>query len=44
MQPLESDGCDIKDDEECSERRMIAEAHLDYIYTQHHNPANKHQP
>ncbi|XP_058750177.1 putative phytosulfokines 6 [Vicia villosa] len=25
-------------DEECSSRRMIAEAHLDYIYTQHHKP------
>ncbi|XP_073291094.1 putative phytosulfokines 6 [Primulina huaijiensis] len=23
-------------DEECLKRRMIAEAHLDYIYTQHH--------
>ncbi|XP_054808828.1 putative phytosulfokines 6 [Prosopis cineraria] len=38
----ESDECD--DDEECSERRMIAEAHLDYIYTQHHKPAYKHKP
>ncbi|XWS66731.1 hypothetical protein CRYUN_Cryun05aG0226000 [Craigia yunnanensis] len=25
-------------DEECQKRRMIAEAHLDYIYTQHHKP------
>ncbi|XP_061368730.1 putative phytosulfokines 6 [Gastrolobium bilobum] len=25
-------------DEECSSRRMITEAHLDYIYTQHHKP------
>ncbi|XWS43459.1 hypothetical protein CRYUN_Cryun16bG0105900 [Craigia yunnanensis] len=25
-------------DEECLKRRMIAEAHLDYIYTQHHKP------
>ncbi|CAJ2672650.1 unnamed protein product [Trifolium pratense] len=25
-------------EEECSRRRMIAEAHLDYIYTQHHKP------
>ncbi|XP_004497603.1 uncharacterized protein [Cicer arietinum] len=25
-------------DEECFRRRMIAEAHLDYIYTQHHKP------
>ncbi|KAJ9181440.1 hypothetical protein P3X46_009572 [Hevea brasiliensis] len=23
-------------DEECLKRRMVAEAHLDYIYTQHH--------
>ncbi|KAF7154511.1 hypothetical protein RHSIM_Rhsim01G0208400 [Rhododendron simsii] len=26
------------DDEECAKRRMVAEAHLDYIYTQHRNP------
>ncbi|KAK4409049.1 hypothetical protein Sango_0485900 [Sesamum angolense] len=25
-------------DEECFKRRAIAEAHLDYIYTQHHKP------
>ncbi|CDP15367.1 unnamed protein product [Coffea canephora] len=25
-------------DEACVQRRMIAEAHLDYIYTQHHKP------
>ncbi|KAL9673588.1 hypothetical protein QQ045_029849 [Rhodiola kirilowii] len=25
-------------DEECLARRMGAEAHLDYIYTQHHKP------
>lgn len=25
-------------DEECLKRRMVAEAHLDYIYTQHHKP------
>ncbi|CAK7329292.1 unnamed protein product [Dovyalis caffra] len=25
-------------DEECLKRRIIAEAHLDYIYTQHHKP------
>ncbi|KAL3580933.1 hypothetical protein D5086_018768 [Populus alba] len=25
-------------DEECLTRRIIAEAHLDYIYTQHHKP------
>ncbi|GMY25127.1 putative phytosulfokines 6 [Fagus crenata] len=27
-----------ENDEECLKRRMIAEAHLDYIYTQHHKP------
>ncbi|KAB2606577.1 phytosulfokines 6 [Pyrus ussuriensis x Pyrus communis] len=25
-------------DEDCSKRRIMAEAHLDYIYTQHHKP------
>ncbi|XP_058088388.1 putative phytosulfokines 6 [Magnolia sinica] len=25
-------------DEECLKRRMTSEAHLDYIYTQHHKP------
>ncbi|XP_061345423.1 putative phytosulfokines 6 isoform X2 [Gastrolobium bilobum] len=25
-------------DEECFKRRMTLEAHLDYIYTQHHKP------
>nr|CAN62427.1 hypothetical protein VITISV_034841 [Vitis vinifera] len=25
-------------DEECLKRRIISEAHLDYIYTQHHKP------
>ncbi|KAL5717134.1 Phytosulfokine precursor protein (PSK) [Ranunculus cassubicifolius] len=25
-------------DEECIKRRMVAEAHLDYIYTQQHKP------
>ncbi|XP_077230473.1 PHYTOSULFOKINE 3 PRECURSOR [Tasmannia lanceolata] len=25
-------------DEECLKRRMLSEAHLDYIYTQHKNP------
>ncbi|KAF4352647.1 hypothetical protein F8388_021816 [Cannabis sativa] len=29
--------CDYKN-EECLKRRMVAEAHLDYIYTQHHKP------
>ncbi|KAI3450675.1 hypothetical protein Pfo_007340 [Paulownia fortunei] len=26
------------EDEECLKRRVFAEAHLDYIYTQHHKP------
>lgn len=25
-------------DEECFKRRFLADAQLDYIYTQHHNP------
>ncbi|XP_018833152.1 putative phytosulfokines 6 isoform X1 [Juglans regia] len=25
-------------DEECFQRRIVSEAHLDYIYTQHHKP------
>ncbi|KAL9450791.1 hypothetical protein AB3S75_012511 [Citrus x aurantiifolia] len=29
--------CEIGD-EECMKRRIISEAHLDYIYTQHHKP------
>ncbi|KAE8717044.1 putative D-mannose binding lectin protein with Apple-like carbohydrate-binding domain [Hibiscus syriacus] len=32
-----SEDCNEKD-EECIRRRAIAEAHLDYIYTQHHKP------
>ncbi|XP_021602486.2 putative phytosulfokines 6 [Manihot esculenta] len=32
----EVDEC-VEGDEECFQRRMVAEAHLDYIYTQHHN-------
>nr|XP_012572812.1 putative phytosulfokines 6 isoform X2 [Cicer arietinum] len=28
----------IIEDEECVTRRMTLEAHLDYIYTQHHKP------
>ncbi|XVF55653.1 hypothetical protein PTKIN_Ptkin06aG0053700 [Pterospermum kingtungense] len=32
-----SEECNEKD-EECMKRRMIADAHLDYIYTQHHKP------
>ena len=27
-----------ENDEICVKRRMAVEAHLDYIYTQHHNP------
>ncbi|KAI4300421.1 hypothetical protein L6164_033804 [Bauhinia variegata] len=34
---LELEECQEKD-EECNRRRMISEAHLDYIYTQHHKP------
>ncbi|KAI8573518.1 hypothetical protein RHMOL_Rhmol01G0284000 [Rhododendron molle] len=29
---------DDDDEEECAKRRMVAEAHLDYIYTQHRKP------
>ncbi|XP_062017173.1 putative phytosulfokines 6 [Rosa rugosa] len=28
----------VDGDEDCLKRRVIAEAHLDYIYTQHHKP------
>ncbi|KAL4285084.1 hypothetical protein GQ457_16G008390 [Hibiscus cannabinus] len=31
------ESCETGDDE-CLKRRMISEAHLDYIYTQHHKP------
>ncbi|KAK8683369.1 hypothetical protein V6N13_039431 [Hibiscus sabdariffa] len=31
------EACDSGDDE-CLKRRMLSEAHLDYIYTQHHKP------
>ncbi|KAF5747826.1 putative Phytosulfokine 3 precursor [Tripterygium wilfordii] len=37
MNGMGSEECGDKD-EGCLERRMIAEAHLDYIYTQHHKP------
>ncbi|KAL7247898.1 hypothetical protein ACSBR2_002744 [Camellia fascicularis] len=30
--------CDDDKDEDCMKRRMVSEAHLDYIYTQHHKP------
>lgn len=33
----DSEGCE-EQGEECLKRRMIADAHLDYIYTQHHKP------
>jgi hypothetical protein len=33
-----SEECYDEKDEEWSRRRMIAEAHLDYIYTQDHKP------
>ncbi|XP_038706377.1 putative phytosulfokines 6 [Tripterygium wilfordii] len=36
-QLMRLDVCD-NEDEECTNRRMMAEAHLDYIYTQHHKP------
>ncbi|KAI3987037.1 hypothetical protein MKX01_036827 [Papaver californicum] len=32
------DGSGDEKEEECSKRRMILEAHLDYIYTQQHKP------
>ncbi|QCE05918.1 Phytosulfokine [Vigna unguiculata] len=32
-----SEECYVKD-EGCSSRRMMVDAHLDYIYTQHHKP------
>ncbi|XP_014513477.1 putative phytosulfokines 6 [Vigna radiata var. radiata] len=32
-----SEECFVKD-EGCNSRRMMVEAHLDYIYTQHHKP------
>ncbi|KAJ0973459.1 hypothetical protein J5N97_021418 [Dioscorea zingiberensis] len=35
---LNMEGCEHGDDEECMKRRMMYEAHLDYIYTQHHKP------
>ncbi|XP_058204077.1 putative phytosulfokines 6 [Rhododendron vialii] len=35
--------CDEKD-EDCIKRRMVAEAHLDYIYTQHHKPKGSSAP
>ncbi|XP_049378651.1 putative phytosulfokines 6 [Solanum stenotomum] len=34
---LEEYSCEDKNDQECIKRRVLEEAHLDYIYTQHHN-------
>ncbi|XP_073099708.1 uncharacterized protein [Elaeis guineensis] len=36
-QLMEREKCEEEDDE-CLKTRMISEAHLDYIYTQRHNP------
>ncbi|KAL3628363.1 Phytosulfokine precursor protein (PSK) [Castilleja foliolosa] len=30
--------CGEEDEESCENRRMLVEAHLDYIYTQHYQP------
>lgn len=38
MGTSEEEECRDEKDEECMKRRMMAEAHLDYIYTQHHKP------
>ncbi|XP_058773723.1 phytosulfokines 3-like [Vicia villosa] len=35
LKVMEMENCNIED-EECMQRRMTLEAHLDYIYTQHH--------
>ncbi|WVY97526.1 hypothetical protein V8G54_029677 [Vigna mungo] len=37
IQLMGSEECFVKD-EGCNSRRMMVEAHLDYIYTQHHKP------
>ncbi|XP_039002675.1 putative phytosulfokines 6 isoform X2 [Hibiscus syriacus] len=37
MNLMGMEACDEGDDG-CLKRRIIAEAHLDYIYTQHHQP------
>ncbi|GKU93913.1 hypothetical protein SLEP1_g7466 [Rubroshorea leprosula] len=34
---MNMEACDTGD-EECLKRRTILEAHLDYVYTQHHKP------
>ncbi|XP_057425416.1 putative phytosulfokines 6 [Lotus japonicus] len=38
MEELKGSEACYEEDQECSSRRMIAEAHLDYIYTQHYKP------
>ncbi|KEH38949.1 putative phytosulfokines 6 [Medicago truncatula] len=37
LKMLGMEKCNIED-EDCMQRRMTLEAHLDYIYTQHHKP------
>ncbi|KAK4709124.1 hypothetical protein R3W88_030049 [Solanum pinnatisectum] len=34
---LDEYSCEDENDQECIKRRVLEEAHLDYIYTQHHN-------
>lgn len=34
---LEEYSCEDENEEYCIKRRVLEEAHLDYIYTQHHN-------
>ncbi|KAK4749296.1 hypothetical protein SAY87_026745 [Trapa incisa] len=36
MGASEVEDCEGEEAEDCMTRRMMAEAHLDYIYTQHH--------
>ncbi|CAN1171527.1 Putative phytosulfokines 6 [Linum perenne] len=36
MELMGMEKCEKDDVDECLERRMISEAHLDYIYTQNH--------
>ncbi|KAM0940336.1 putative phytosulfokine [Dioscorea sansibarensis] len=38
LQLIELENCETDVDHECVKRRMMDEAHLDYIYTQHHKP------
>ncbi|KAJ9177983.1 hypothetical protein P3X46_009905 [Hevea brasiliensis] len=37
MELMGSEVCE-SGDEECFKRRIVLDAHLDYIYTQHHKP------